>query len=129
MWSKLAGKPPSSRQLKVAENIRHALIEVFKYKKQLPKILIDQSITVTEVQVTANLKIAFCYVLPFGNNLAKDEFINALNEAKNAVRKMVTSKIHVKYSPELQFIYDESFDNASNINKIMKQVQNNDSEE
>lgn len=110
----------SQRQLKVSELIKQALIEVLRNGKMLEPSLIDAKITVSNVEVSPDLKIAKCFVLNFPQSkLSEDELITSLEKSKFAIRSMITKKIQLKYSPEIRFIYDHSFNYADKINKLL----------
>lgn len=127
MAVKFLGTVPSNRQQKVAELIKQALIDVLRKGKMLDRRLIDTYITVSEVKVAPDLKSAKCFVLPFGESkLPKEELLEALDLSKGAIRHLVTQKINLKYSPELSFLYDESFDFASRIDSLMNANKSNE---
>ncbi len=115
----------SSRQLKAANLIRVALTDILQNKAKTLNILFsDAAITITKVQMTADLRNARCYFVPsFG--LSKLDYVaiqKILDTYKKSIRIMLTSKIQLKYSPEVHFIYDSSFDNSKNIEDIFQQL-------
>ena len=115
-------KNNSSRQLKVANLIKLSLIEVFTRGKKLDQRLIKHKITITNVKVSSDLKNANCYFLPFGNSINyKEEIIEAIEISKFAIRRQVTEDINLKYSPELNFMYDHGIENASEVEKALNQ--------
>ncbi|MFY9589712.1 30S ribosome-binding factor RbfA [Rickettsia endosymbiont of Halotydeus destructor] len=115
-------KTNSHRQHKVATLINEALIEILRRGRMLDVRLFDCPITITKVLVTADLKIANCYFLPFNTNLKEAELIEALNKSKYAIRNFVTQKINMKFSPDIRFHYDHGFDNAAKVEKLLKQT-------
>lgn len=116
----------STRQLRVAESIKLALVEALQKGRAKDIRLIDNYITITRVDVSPDLKIANCYVLPFGNNkLTKDDLLEALEVSKYSLRAIVTSKIYLKYSPELRFFYDHNFDDANNVSALLQKLSTN----
>jgi len=110
----------SHRQEKVATLINEAVIEILRRGKMLDERLINCPLTITKVQVTGDLKIANCYFLPFNTNLNEIQLTEALNSSKYAIRNFVTTKINMKYSPEIRFHYDHSFDNAQKVEELLK---------
>jgi ribosome-binding factor A len=112
----------SFRPLKAGELIRHALVEIFSKGKVFSETLLDASITISEVRVSSDLKNATVYVIPLGRSEDKAKFLIALKEAAPVLRKMVTDKVKMRYSPELSFKFDESFDEFSKIEGILKSV-------
>ena len=112
----------SQRQLKAANLIKQALIEVLQKGKMLDVRLLDAGVTVSEVVISPDLKIATCKVLNFmQDKLSADDLIDAFDKSKHAIRNMVTKKVNLKYSPELRFKYDHSFSQASKINQLLMQ--------
>ncbi|MEY3196693.1 MAG: Ribosome-binding factor [Pseudomonadota bacterium] len=112
----------SNRQLRVAELIKLALIDVLRKGKVKHQMLFDSNITITDVRVSADLKIANCYVMPFNSNISKKALMEALEAEKFNLRGLVTSKIQLKFSPELRFFYDHGLENASEVNDILKTI-------
>jgi ribosome-binding factor A len=116
------GKDISIRQLRAAELVRKALTDVF-FKRNLPnQILADLSVTVSEVRVSADLKTAIAFVAPLGCKLDSQVFLDEMKKVTPFLRSLVTKKINFKYSPELMFRYDESFDQAVKIQELIKEV-------
>ena len=101
---------PSQRQLRVGELVRRTLAEVFSRNQIYDEILSGVSITVGEVSMSADLKIAHVFVSPLGGNKSK-EVVEALNTNKFEIRKIVTKNVKLKFSPELKFLLDVTFDN------------------
>ena len=101
---------PSQRQLRVGELVRRTLAEVFSRNQIYDETLSGVSITVGEVSMSADLKIANVFVSPLGGNKSK-EVVEALNNNKVEIRKIVTKNVKLKFSPELKFLLDTTFDN------------------
>ena len=101
---------PSQRQLRVGELVRRTLAEVFSRNQIYDETLSGVSITVGEVSMSADLKIAHVFVSPLGGNKSK-EVVEALNNNKFEIRKIVTKNVKLKFSPELKFLLDATFDN------------------
>ncbi len=115
-------KTNSHRQQKLASIINEALIEVLRCGKMLDSRLFDCPLTITKVIVTADLKIANCYFLPFNTKLTIDEIMEALNNSKNAIRNFITNKINMKFSPDIRFHYDRGFENAIKVEELLKNI-------
>ena len=122
---KVSDREKSSRQKKVASLINAALVEVLRRGKMLDERLINCPVTITKVLVTADLKVADCYFLPFNTAFNKIQLTESLNSAKYALRNFITAKINLKYSPEIRFHYDHGFDNADKVDKLLKQAEIN----
>ena len=114
------GKPVSQRQLRVGEMIKQALGMIFlRDEAKLPN-LETREITVTEVRMSQDLKIAKAFVLPLGGKNAQ-EIVVKLKEFSFVIRKVLSKKITMKYLPKLLFVKDESFDYAEKIENLIKQ--------
>ena len=114
------GKPISQRQLRVGEMIKQSLSMIFiKNEAKVPN-LETNTITVTEVRMSQDLKIAKAYVLPLGGNDA-DVKINILKEYSFLIRKILSKKVMIKFLPKLLFRKDESFEYAEKIENLIKQ--------
>ncbi len=122
---KVSDREKSSRQKKVATLINEALVEVLRSGKMLDERLINCPVTITKVLVTADLKVADCYFLPFNTAFNKIQLTESLNNSKYAIRNFITAKINLKYSPEIRFHYDHGFDNADKVDKLLKQAEIN----
>ena len=115
------GKPVSQRQLRVGEMIKQSLGMIFvKNEAKVPN-LETNSITVTEVKMSQDLKIAKAFVLPLGGKNA-EETIKVLKEFSFLVRKALSKKITMKFLPKILFAKDESFDYAEKIENLIKQT-------
>ena len=115
------GKPVTQRQLRVGEMIKQALSMIFiKNEAKIPN-LETNNITVTEVRMSQDLKIAKAYVLPLGGK-DEDEVINKLKEYSFLIRKVLSQKVFIKFLPKLLFRKDESFEYAEKIENLIKQT-------
>ena len=115
------GKPISQRQLRVGEMIKQSLSMIFiRNEAKLPK-LETNTITVTEVRMSQDLKIAKAYVLPLGGKDA-DEVIKVLKEYSFLIRKILSQKVVMKFLQKLLFRKDESFEYAEKIENLIKQT-------
>ena len=115
------GKPVSQRQLRVGEMVKQALGMIFlRDEAKLPN-LETKEITVTEVRMSQDLKIAKAFVLPLGGKNAK-ESVSKLKEFSFVIRKVLSKKIVMKFLPKLYFVKDDSFDYAEKIENLIKQT-------
>ena len=121
MRSKKMSRPVTQRQLRVGEMIKQALGMIFaRGEAKLPS-LYTNSITVTEVRMSPDLKTAKAFVLPLGGENA-NEVIDNLKEYSFIVRKVLSKKITMKFLPKLLFVKDESFEYAEKIENLIKQT-------
>jgi ribosome-binding factor A len=109
----------------VATLINEALVDVLRRGKMLDERLINCPVTITKILVTADLKIADCYFIPFNTNFNELQLTESLNKSKYAIRNFVTAKINLKYSPEIRFYYDHGFDNSYKVEQLLKRVEHN----
>ena len=115
------GKPVTQRQLRVGEMIKQSLGMIFvKNEAKVPN-LETNNITVTEVKMSQDLKIAKAYGLPLGGKDA-DEKIKILKEYSFLVRKTLSKKIFMKFLPKIIFTKDDSFEYAEKIENLIKQA-------
>ncbi len=112
-------KPPTQRQLRVGEAIRHILARCMIRDETGHPTLSGQSITVTEVEVGADMRHATAYVTPLGGGEIKNDVLAALNEVAPHFSHLVAQGLTMKYSPRVRFTYDERFDYADKINKLL----------
>ncbi|MEM6384770.1 MAG: 30S ribosome-binding factor RbfA [Pseudomonadota bacterium] len=103
------GPGPSQRQLRVAELIRRRLSDVLHHGDIHDPELNLMSITVGEVTCSPDLKVATAYVLPLGGD-HREEALDALRRNRSEIRRTVGKGLALKYSPEIRFQIDETFD-------------------
>jgi ribosome-binding factor A len=111
---------PSQRQLRVGELIRRALSEVLMRGDVHDPELNAMSITVGEVRTSPDLKVATAFVLPLGGQHA-EEAIAALRRNRGELRRIVGKKVALKFSPELRFSIDETFDRMDETRRLLAQ--------
>ncbi|WP_417206229.1 30S ribosome-binding factor RbfA [Antarctobacter sp.] len=109
---------PSQRQLRVAELIRRALSEVLQRGEIHDPDLNRLSITVGEVRVSPDLKVATAFVVPLGGE-NQDDMFDLLDRNKGELRRAVTRNMTLKYSPELRFRLDDTFDRLDETRRLL----------
>lgn len=115
---KSSSAAPSQRMLRVAELIRHRLAEMLSRSEIHDDVLAKHVITVPEVRLSPDLKLATVYIMPLGGEDTKP-ILDALERNKRFLRGEVANAINLKYAPELRFRRDETFDEADRINKLL----------
>ena len=115
------GRPVTQRQLRVGEMIKQSLGMIFARNEAKVPNLDTNNITVTEVKMSQDLKVAKAFVLPLGGKNAQ-EIVEKLKEFSFVIRKVLSKKIIMKYLPKLLFVKDESFDYAEKIENLIKQT-------
>ena len=114
------GPGPSQRQLRVGETVRRALSDVLARGDVHDTDLNRMSITVGEVRISPDLKIATAYVLPLGGE-GQDEVLKLLARNKNELRRQVAKKLTLKFSPDLRFQLDRTFDRMDDTRRMLNQ--------
>ena len=118
MTDRNTGKAPSQRQLKVGELLRHALAEIFARGEIVDDVLDQYSLTVSEVRMTPDLKLATVFVLPLGGEGAED-VVKYLDKHKRFLRGDLARRVSLKFMPELRFKIDTSFASSKRIDKLL----------
>ena len=114
-----AATGPSQRQQRVAELVRHAIAEVLARGDIQDDVITRHVITVPEVRMSPDLKLATAYVMPLGG---KDEeaVLAALERHRKVLRQEVARRVNLKFAPELRFRRDDSFDEAARIDALLR---------
>ena len=111
-------RPPSQRQLRVGEEIRAALAQIFMRGETHNPVLDGASITVSEVRISPDLKNATAYIMPLaGSN--KSSILAELKENAPRLRGLVSRHIILRTSPRISFVLDTSFEEANRINMLL----------
>lgn len=114
------GPGPSQRQLRVGELIRRALSDILMQGKIHDPDLNRISVTVSEVTASPDLKIATAYVCPLGGK-GGEGLIALLAKNKSEIRRSISKKLTLKYTPDLRFRIDETFDRMDETRRLFSQ--------
>lgn len=116
-----AGKPPSQRQLRAGELVRHALVDILSREEFRDPELDGVSVTVGEVRCSPDLKHATVFCAPLGvdEEGRRDAVTEALNRASRFLRGRLGREIDMKFTPELHFVSDDSYDEAAAIDRLL----------
>ena len=117
--SRRVGKTPSQRQLRVGEELRHALAAVLERGDVRDPGLKGASVTVTEVRISPDLRNATAFVLPLGGGDATG-VVAALNRARPFLRRRMAGDVKLRYAPDISFLADTSFDRAVHIEALLR---------
>jgi ribosome-binding factor A len=123
----------SQRQLRVGEELRHALAELLRPGELRDPALFDANVTVTEVQVSADLRNATAFVMPFGGANAAD-IIAGLRRSAPFLKGRIARAVRLRHVPNLAFALDTAFDSAERIATLLhseaveRDLQQNDGE-
>ncbi len=111
----------SQRQLRVGEELRHLISKALLRESFYDQIIEDNSITITEVNVSPDLKNAKVYIMPLGGE-NKFEVLDSLNKSNGRIKKLISININLRQVPKLQFKIDETFEYAKNIENILQKI-------
>jgi ribosome-binding factor A len=109
----------SQRQLRVGELIRHELAAMLSRGEVHDPVIEAHMITVPEVRMSPDLRLATIYVMPLGGRDEKD-VLEALDRNKKYVRGEIARRVNLKFAPEIRFRLDERFDEAERIEKLLR---------
>ena len=109
----------SQRQLRVGETVRHALAEILSHGNVHDPDLEGHIITVPEVRMSPDLKLATIYVMPLGGR-DTEIVLAALERNKKFLRGEIAHRVNLKFAPDIRFRADERFDEAERIEKLLR---------
>ena len=109
---------PSQRALRVGELVRHALAEMLTRGEVHDPVLEGHMITIPEVRMSPDLRLATVYVMPLGGRNA-DGVIAALDRNKKYLRGEIGRRVNLKFAPDIRFRMDDRFDEAARIEKLL----------
>jgi len=141
-WSKVAGTSPamtiegfvmarhkqyhrdspsggSQRQLRVGELVRHALADMLTRGDVHDPVIEGHMVTIPEVRVTADLRLATIYVMPMGGRDA-EEVVAAFERNKKYLRTEIAHRINLKFAPDIRFRVDDRFAEAERIDRLLR---------
>ncbi len=110
---------PSQRALRVGELIRHAISDMLTRGEVHDPVLEGHLITVPEVRMSGDLRLATIYVMPLGGRDA-EAVVEALENNKRYLRGEIAHRVNLKFSPDLRFHVDERFAEAERIEKLLR---------
>jgi ribosome-binding factor A len=109
----------SQRQLRVGELIRHELADMLSRGDIHDPVIETHMVTVPEVRMSPDLRLATIYVMPLGGRDEKD-VVAALERNKRYVRGEIARRVNLKFAPEIRFRVDERFGEAERIEKLLR---------
>jgi ribosome-binding factor A len=110
--------PPSQRQLRVGELVRHKLAEMLTRGEIHDDVIASHVITVPEVRLSPDLKLATAYIVTLGDADLK-EVLAALERNKRFIRAELAKAVNLKFAPDIRFRRDETFEEASRIDALL----------
>lgn len=109
---------PSQRQLRIGELIRHAIAELLARGDIHDDVLAKHVVTVPEVRLSSDLKLATCFIMPLGGGDVKP-VLKALTDHKRYIRGEIAHRVNLKYAPDIRFLQDESFAEAERVDALL----------
>ena len=113
-----APRGPSQRQLRAGELVRHALVDILREGAVADPDLAGVSVTITEVRMSPDLRHATVFVEPLGGGEQAAVVVKALNRHHRFLRGRLGHAIDMKFTPELKFLHDETFDEAARMSAL-----------
>jgi ribosome-binding factor A len=109
----------SQRQLRVGELVRHAMADILTQGHVHDPVIEGHMITVPEVRMSPDLRLATIYIMPLGGRDAKD-VVAALDRNRKFLRGEIARQVNLKFAPDIRFRLDERFDEAERIDKLLR---------
>ena len=114
-----SGNLPTQRALRAGELVRHALAEILARGEVHDPALEGNLVTVPEVRMSPDLRLATIYVMPLGGRDTND-VLTALERNKKFLRGEIAHRVNLKFAPDIRFMLDERFDEAERIDKLLR---------
>ena len=111
----------SQRQLKVGEELRHLISNALLRESFYDEHIKNNNITITEVDMSPDLKNAKVYMMPLGGK-NKLDVLNSLNKITGRLRKIISNNVSLRQTPNISFKIDETFEYAKNIHDILEKI-------
>jgi ribosome-binding factor A len=112
----------SQRQLRVGELVRHAVAEMLARGDVHDPVIEGHLITVPEVRMTPDLRLATIYVMPMGGR-DTEKVLAAFEQHKKFLRAEIAHRVNLKFAPDIRFRIDERFAEAERIDKLLRSPQ------
>ncbi|MFZ1414686.1 MAG: 30S ribosome-binding factor RbfA [Defluviicoccus sp.] len=119
--TRTTSRPFSQRQLRVGAEIQHALAWILERGEVHDPGLVGRTLTVTEVQMSPDLRHARVFVVPQSSGDATEGVIAALSHARTFLRRRLGEEVRLRFSPELSFAPDRSFETADRIEHLLRE--------
>ena len=111
----------SQRQLKVGEELRYLISNVLLKETFYNEHISNNNVTITEVNVSPDLKNAKVYIMPLAGKF-QHEVVESLNKVSGRIKKLISTSVKLRQMPKIYFKIDDSFENAKNIENILKKI-------
>lgn len=113
-----SAKAPTQRMLRIGELIRHRIAELLVRGDIHDDVIASHSITIPEVRISHDMRLATIYVMPLGGDDMKP-VIDALERNKKYIRAQVAQTLNLRYAPDLRFREDQTFEEATRIDRLL----------
>lgn len=113
-----SAKAPTQRMLRIGELIRHRIAQLLVRGDIHDDVIASHSITIPEVRISHDMKLATIYVMPLGGDDMKP-VIDALERNKKYIRAQVAQTLNLRYAPDLRFREDQTFEEATRIDRLL----------
>ncbi len=117
--SRAPEKGPSQRALRAGELVRHALADILARGEVHDPVIETHRITVPEVRMSPDLRVATAYIMPLGGHDEKD-VLAALERNKRYLRGAIAKRVSLKFAPDLRFDIDKRFAAADRIEELLR---------
>lgn len=114
-------KPPTQRQLRVGEELKHVISFMFSRNELSHPFFEQVMITVSEVRVSPDLKLATAFISAM-EQVNENDLVKFLNEISPTIRKIVAKKVNLKFAPEIRFAVDKSFKEGAKVDAIIAKL-------
>jgi len=113
-----SSRAPSQRMLRVAEQIRHVLAEMFARAEIHDDVLASHAVTVTQVRMSPDLRLATAFVMPLGGK-DTNAVLAALDKHRRYIRGEIAHRLDLQFSPDVRFREDDTFEEAMRIEQLL----------
>lgn len=113
-----SGKPPTQRQLRVGESVRHAISDLLSRGAIHSDVLERTIVSIPEVRMSNDLRVATVFIMPLGGG-DEEHIVKALAENQKFIRSVVAKAVNLKFAPELRFVKDKSFDQGMRMDALL----------
>lgn len=110
---------PTRRQERISERIHEEISELLQTRVRDPRLA---QVTVTSVAVSADLKVATVYVSSLGDRDTCTESLKSLQHAAGFLRRELAHELQMRYTPELHFVLDDSWERGARIDNLLKEL-------
>ena len=114
-----SSRGPSQRQLRVGEAVRHAMAEILTQGHVHDPVLQSHVITVPQVRMSPDLRLATIYVMPLGGR-DESSVLEALERHRRYLRGELARRVNLKFAPDIRFRIDDRFDEAERIEQLLR---------